>query len=65
MSHPRLSALPRLPHKPQRKKTADRKAGPSFDQRVEQELADLLQGSQDGRRCSSRRGMISTKLQGR
>ena len=61
----RLSHLPRLPHKPVRKKIAAPKRGPSFQSMMERELTGLLEPVQDGLRCSSNRGMISTKLQGR
>jgi hypothetical protein len=62
---PRLSHLPRLPHKPVRKKVAAMKRGISLHDAIEREMAELLQAPQDGLRCSSSRGMISTKLQGR
>ena len=61
----RLSHLPRLPHKPVRKKIAALKRGPSLQSMKERELTGLLETAQDGLRCSSNRGMISTKLQGR
>lgn len=65
MSQPRLRFLPRLPHKPVRKKVDERKRGPSFDSLIEEEIACLVESDQSPLRCSSRRGMISTKLQGR
>ena len=62
---PRLSHLPRLPHKPLRKKVQTAKRPPSMHDKMERELSELLEADQDGKRCSSSRGMISTKLQGR
>ncbi len=66
----RLSHLPRLPHKPKPKKTTATKRTPSLQKHIERELAEgelfnALDGVHDGLRCSSNRGMISTKLQGR
>ena len=65
MTKPRLSHLPRLPHKPVRKKVEAVKRAPSLQDAMERELLDLFETAQDGLRCSSSRGMISTKLQGR
>lgn len=65
MSQPRLRAMPRLPHKPVRKKVDERKRGPSFDTLLDEEVAALLSGDQPRPKCSIKRGMISTKLQGR
>ena len=62
---PRLSHLPRLPHKPVRKKRQAAKRPPSMHDKMERELSELFEGAQEGQRCSSSRGMISTKLQGR
>lgn len=61
----RLNHLPRLPHKPKPKKSTAAKKTPSLQDLTERELMDNLGGAQDGLRCSSSRGMISTKLQGR
>lgn len=61
----RLGHLPRLPHKPKPKKATAPKRTPSLTERVERELLEALNGAQDDLRCSSNRGMISTKLQGR
>ncbi len=62
---PRLSHLPRLPHKPVRKKVVAIKRAASLHDAIEREMLELLQTTQDDLRCSSSRGMISTKLQGR
>lgn len=61
----RLGHLPRLPHKPKPKKPNAAKRPASPHDRTERELLDALDHTQDGLRCSSNRGMISTKLQGR
>ena len=61
----RLSHLPRLPHKPKPKRTTAAKRTLSLQERAERELMEALDGAQEGLRCSSNRGMISTKLHGR
>jgi hypothetical protein len=61
----RLSHLPRLPHKPKPKKATAAKRNLSLHDLAERELIEALDGAHDGLRCSSNRGMISTKLQGR
>jgi hypothetical protein len=66
----RLKHLPQLPHKPIRKKVIGRKHPGSMVELVERELErlaleDHVAGGLVSGRCSSSRGMISTKLQGR
>ena len=65
MTQRRLGHLPRLPHKPKPKRPVATKRARSLGEAADRELMDLLDAIQDGKRCSSNRGMISTKLQGR
>lgn len=65
MRFTRLQSLPRLPHKPVRKKPEARKRGPDFEALIDAELVAEVRDTQPPRLCSSSRGMISTKLQGR
>jgi hypothetical protein len=65
VSKRRLKHMPQLPHKPTVKKVAIKKRSLGLVEALEREIERLALDDHAGRRCSSNRGMISTKLQGR